>query len=86
MSLDHGSTSSSLALRHCLNDLESTLWRNIKKHEASFRTAHTDSDEEDEDTSAWARLLKREGGEDGKDAVPQKTEQTETPKMAKGKP
>lgn len=56
-------------LMHLLYDSESTLQKSTKMHEALFRTARTDLNNDNEDISAWAKLLTREGGENGDDGM-----------------
>lgn len=58
--------------------------KNVKIHEASTRTVHTDANDDNEDTAVWAMLLNRERGEDKNDKIHQKMEQTRRPTMAEG--
>lgn len=58
----------------------------METHKAPFDTAHTDVNDDKEDTSAWAEVLSWESGEHGKNVVHSKKEQTETQTIAKGKP
>lgn len=69
MSFDDRSFRSSKALRPLLGDLESTLRKSMKNHDALFRTAHTDVKDDNEDASAWAQILNRENGEDEDDEL-----------------
>lgn len=55
----------------------------MKVHKASFRTAHTDVNDNKKDTSTWAEPLSREDSEDENYGIHLKMGQTETPTMAK---
>lgn len=52
-----------------LEESGSTLRKKMKVHEASFRTAHTNFVGDNKDTSAWAKLLNKERGEDERDGM-----------------
>lgn len=54
-------------------------------NKASFGTAHRDVNVNNEDTSTWAELLNKEGGQDKNDGIQPKTGPTETAAMSKGK-
>lgn len=85
MSLDHRSTRSSAPLMNPVDSPESTLRQNAKMKEALFRTAHTDVNDDNEDASAFAKPLNREGVEDGNDAIQPKMQQTETQRWLKAR-
>lgn len=69
-----------------LDELESILPRNMKMHEASLRTVHTDVIEVNEDTRAWPKLLNRESGEAENVRIHLETGQAETQKKCQGNP
>lgn len=52
-----------------IDDLGSTLRKNMKMHESSYRTAHTNINEDNEDTRTWAEFLNREGEEHKNDKI-----------------
>lgn len=58
MSFDHHSVRSSPALMPQLDNPKSTLCKNMETHEASFWTAQTNVNEDNDDIGAWAELLK----------------------------
>lgn len=62
-----------------LDNSESTMQRNIKLQEASFGTVQADVNDHNKDTSAWAKLLKRERGEHENDGIKPNMQETETP-------
>lgn len=85
MSLDHCSTCSSTASMPPPENPEQTRWKNIKMLEPPFRSVHTYVNDGNEDSSASAKVLNREGGEDGNDGIHPKMEQSETAVRAKRK-
>lgn len=70
MSFDHRSTCCSPAHMPQHHDLESTMHKNMKMHEVSFRTARTDVNDDNDDKRACAEPLDRESSEDEKDGTP----------------
>lgn len=54
-----------------LDEPESTLQKNMKIHEASFRKAHKDISGDKEDKSAWDELLNSERGEGDNEGRPE---------------
>lgn len=54
----------------------------MKMHEASLCTAHTEINDNNEDTIEWAKLLNIEGGEDENGRKRPKREQMEAPTIS----
>lgn len=51
-------------------------------HETSFGAAHTDINDDHNDTGSWAKVLNSIGAENGIDGIQQKIEQMETPTLS----